>query len=93
MAPGLGYMLTVALEPQQGQQDGILKTVQHHLEGAYLKPDQAANASEMTVVMPVTDGASSKFPAMFGDLTKKKQELGIKTIGLSATTMDDVFVR
>lgn len=35
----------------------------------------------------------SQFPALFGDLEEKRSELGIDSIGVGKSTLDEVFLR
>jgi hypothetical protein len=71
----------------------ILQRIQGYLPKAFLKTDHAPNASEIAIAIPCETDTTSKFPDMFSELSGDKEELSIKTIGLSLTTMDEVFVK
>ncbi|CAG5125756.1 unnamed protein product [Candidula unifasciata] len=47
--------------------------------------------SEVSYLLP--DNMSSRFPDLFNNLDKKKEELGITSFGAAATTMEEVFLK
>ena len=78
---------------QKADSSEILQRIQGHLPKSFLKTEHAPNASEIAIAIPCETDTTSKFPAMFLELSNDKEELGIKTIGLGLTTMDEVFVK
>lgn len=73
--------------------DVILSTLQKHIENASFKYQHAPNPSEIAFTLPADANTTSKFPEMFSELSKDRNVLGIETIGLSPTTMDEVFTK
>ena len=47
--------------------------------------------SEMTFTLPTNE--SAKFPYLFNKIDKRKEELKILNIGISVTTVEEVFLR
>ena len=77
----------------EGRPEVILLTVQKYIENASFKSQHSPNSSEVAITLPTETTTTSKFPQMFSELSKSRQTLGIKTIGLSLTTMDEVFIK
>jgi len=74
----------------ESQIQEISSLLQKHIENIELKEQ---SGKELTFNIPTDNGTQSTYPALFSDLNKNKSELGIQTIGLSLTTMDEVFVK
>jgi len=71
----------------------ILSAVQKHVPNAVFRSQRAANTSELAITLPNESQTTSLFPDLFTELSDRKDEFGIQTIGLSLTTMDEVFVK
>ncbi len=76
----------------ESQPADILTTVQKHIPNASFRKQQSANASEVAIALPNERETTSLFPQLFSELSERKAEFGIQTIGVSLTTMDEVFV-
>jgi hypothetical protein len=87
---GAGYILKMILT-SSAKHSTILETVQTQISDAFLSQTGSGNSTELSIVLPTT--TTARFPDLFASLTDKKVELGITTLGLTQTTMDDVFVR
>ncbi|KAJ9595472.1 hypothetical protein L9F63_013336, partial [Diploptera punctata] len=84
---GTGYQLSL-LKDENCQISKITSSIQSVISGAELKTDMGSFLSYM---LP-TDG-SDKFPQLFDILESNKQKLGISSIGVSITTLEEVFLR
>ncbi len=73
----------------------ILGQVQKHVPDASIKKDARsdANSSEVFLTLPGETATTRVLTQMFTDLNGNKGSLGIQTIGLQQTTMDEVFLR
>lgn len=89
---GTGYNLKVSLD-ERNQREHLLRTVQHHVSNASMKSIFNTNSSELIISLPTETATTGKLSDVFSELTDLKAELGIKTLGLSLTTMDEVFLR
>jgi len=89
---GAGYTLKFTTVPNTNT-ELIVSTVQKHIPNAFLKSQKFANASELALILPDENNVNSLFPNLFSELTKRRTELGILTMSLQLTTMDEVFVR
>lgn len=73
------------------KEDCPLETVKEvvggHMPDAFLHTSQGG---ELTFKLPPT---TSLFAPLLEDLTTRKEELGVKHVGLSLTTMERVFIR
>jgi hypothetical protein len=65
------------------------------LPNAAIKEEPLDNTShcEWSIVIPSESCTTADFPEMFRKLQENKVSMGIKNIGLSLTTMDEVFVK
>ncbi|CAG7822734.1 unnamed protein product [Allacma fusca] len=86
---GPGYTIRMTLRDKT-HADQILDTVRLHVNDASFKG--MPNLLELAVELPSLEN-SSVFPAIFSDLESNKGKLGIKTVGLSTPTMDDIFMK
>jgi len=68
--------------------------VKNHVADAYqIKEEKAGNNSvEISISIPCSDTTGPKLPPMFKYLDTNKEKLGIQTIGLSLSTIEDVFL-
>jgi len=89
---GTGYTLKMTTQPKVSSQD-ILERVQKHFPKSFPKTDQLPNSAELAISIPAEEETTATFPSMFLDLNNEKESLGILTIGLSLTTMDEVFIK
>ncbi|XP_023336664.1 retinal-specific ATP-binding cassette transporter [Eurytemora carolleeae] len=84
---GSGYSLNVAKLKNRDSQ-AINKVVDTHVEGT-----SVLSESEEVLTIAIPSEQSSKFPDMFEELEKKSNSLGIEHLGISLTTMEDVFLK
>lgn len=77
----------------ESQPSEILTTVQKHIPNASFRTQQSGNTSEVAITLPNEGQTTSLFPQLFSELSERKTEFGIQTIGVSLTTMDEVFVK
>lgn len=66
----------------------LLEIIQIHIPAASLDTEVGA---ELSFLLP-TEG-TSKFEDLFTELEEKGPELGISSFGMSATTMEEVFLK
>ena len=66
----------------------IFQLVHKHIEHVKL---ESAISAECKILLP--HDSSTKFPILFEDLEKNKNLLNIFSIGLSETSMEEVFMR
>ncbi|CAG7731028.1 unnamed protein product [Allacma fusca] len=86
---GAGYTIRMTLK-DKAKADKILSTVQNHVTNASFKG--MPNSLELAVILPSLED-SAVFPSLFSDLESNKEKLGIQTVGLSLTTMDEIFMK
>ena len=84
---GKGYTLTMTREDNCNV-DGTIGLVKRDIEGVSLKSDASGE-----LIFNLPDSAVKNFAMLFENLEKVKKEYGILNFGLSATTMEDVFLR
>ncbi|KAK4327949.1 hypothetical protein Pmani_001610 [Petrolisthes manimaculis] len=83
---GDGYTLTVMVSNNSSVTQ-IQKRVQEHLPQSVLR---SAQGGEVTFKLPPT---TAQFAPLLDTLTKQKDQLGIRHVGLSLTSMEQVFLR
>ena len=84
---GTGYYVNFE-KRQNFSSEAVLGIVKKHI------PDAAVyNETAEVAVLTVPFGHTQLFPTVFRELDAKKDQLGIKSYGLSLTTLEDVFVR
>jgi len=73
----------------------ILGVVQKSIPNASMKKDSLsdANSGEVFLTLPGETATTAALTKMFTDLNGSMSSLGIQTIGLQQTTMDEVFLR
>ncbi|XP_048742335.2 phospholipid-transporting ATPase ABCA3-like isoform X2 [Ostrea edulis] len=84
---GTGYHLVMVKEPRCDVSK-LLEIIQIHIPAASLDTEVGA---ELSFLLP-TEG-TSKFEGLFTELEEKGPKLGISSFGMSATTMEEVFLR
>lgn len=67
--------------------------VQQFVPTASWKDQFKKSSTELAIKIPSSPSPNSMFPAMFTKLQASQDALGILSIGLSATTIDEVFLR
>ena len=84
-APG-----TTALSSESGRvrAQAVTSVVLRHVPTAFLID---AAGQDLSFMLPATETAS--FEPLFAELESKRVELGIASYGVSATTLEDVFLR
>lgn len=87
MFTGTGYQLTMTKEPQS-MLEPITNTIKGSVAGAVLK---SAHTSQLTYSVP--QEAAAKMPGLFSTIEREKDKLGIKGVGISCTTMEEVFLK
>lgn len=83
---GTGYEMTVSTDGNN--EDALTSTIQRLVPGS---EKEHQSASGITYKLPLTETA--KFPELFYTLEQRKDEFGIKNIGVACTTMDRVFLK
>lgn len=83
---GLGYHVNVA-KNQDAQDDSITAIIQKYIPQAIIE-----DASHLSIQYMVPRDSTSVFAAMLRELDEKKDELRISDTGVSATTLEEVFV-
>ncbi|EGD73013.1 ATP-binding cassette [Salpingoeca rosetta] len=84
---GVGYHMIV-VKDKNCKPDTIAALIKQHVPTATLEADIGA---EMTFLLPRT--CSSAFPQLFHELEQQKQVLGLLSVGVSVTTMEEVFLK
>ena len=87
---GHGYTLHIIKneEFQKTNSEKFQEIISKHVNGSQLVQDTSSET-----LFRLANEESSKFPDMFLDLEKEKNNLGIVNFGLDLTTMDDVFLK
>lgn len=84
---GTGYNLTL-VKSQSSSVLPITDTIKSHVAGAVLK---TTHSSQLLYTVPQQEAGN--LSSMFKTLENKKSELGITSVGITCTTMEDVFLR
>nr|QER78485.1 ATP-binding cassette transporter [Diaphorina citri] len=84
---GAGYQLTF-LTSDDIRVSAITDLIKSHVPDASLHNTQS---SQITYTLPTQD--TSPFPALFATLEEKKSALGISSIGIACTTIEEVFLK
>ena len=86
---GVGYSLTMSSESESAlDPDDVLPIVKRYVPEAELS---SCAPKEIIFKLPFT--ASDQFPGLFDFVESRGVEYGIGTIGLSVTTLEEVFLR
>uniref|UniRef100_A0AAQ5X5J9 P-type phospholipid transporter n=1 Tax=Amphiprion ocellaris TaxID=80972 RepID=A0AAQ5X5J9_AMPOC len=72
------------------EESTLLALVQHHIPGARLVEE---SRSEAVINVPQTAAKDSSLALFLSDLDQKHTELGIKSYGLSDSTLEEIFLR
>ncbi|CAF3441243.1 unnamed protein product [Rotaria sp. Silwood1] len=84
---GIGYHLIIS-KNTNADANQIFQVVQKYIEEARL---ESAISAECKILLP--HRSSAKFPALFEDLEQHKDQLEIFSIGLSETSIEEVFMK
>lgn len=84
---GVGHHL-ILTKDTNSDPSPITQAVQKHIPQAKL---ESAISAECKFLLP--HGSSAAFPALFADIEKNKSALQIYSIGLSETTIEEVFMK
>ena len=84
---GIGYHLILSKDTYSDPHK-IFQLVRNHIEHAKM---ESAISAECKILLP--HGSSTQFPALFDDLERNKETLQIFSIGLSETSMEEVFMK
>lgn len=85
---GIGYNLVVIMQDQITSLEKIKRFVVERIDGAEVS---LTAGEEVEFRLPFS--ASPKFKAMFNEMDSSTSELGVKSYGVSVTTLEDVFIR
>ena len=88
---GAGYHITAAFVDSNKVafgKDAVLNILRSRGVDAEL---QSTAGVEATFLVSTND--RSKFPELFAQLENAKEELGIESLGVSVTTMEEVFLK
>jgi len=85
--PGAGYHMVIVKGPQCNVQR-LTDLVQRHIPAATLATQISA---EVSYLLPFSE--SAKFEALFKEVESNLSALGINSFGVSATTMEEVFLK
>ena len=78
----------VIVKGQSCNVDNLTALVKSRIPSAQLKSQISA---EVTYVLPFSE--SKKFEGLFKEIEAKLKELGVNSFGVSATTMEEVFLK
>ena len=87
---GVGYTCTIvtAAAPHGASASTVMALVHHHVPDATLA---SSAGSELRVRLPLS--SSPAFPALLRELEVRGAALGIAGVGMSVTSLEDVFLR
>eukprot|EP01138_Halocafeteria_seosinensis_P007062 gb/GECG01007221.1/.p1 GENE.gb/GECG01007221.1/~~gb/GECG01007221.1/.p1 ORF type:complete len:1912 (+),score=224.19 gb/GECG01007221.1/:1-5736(+) len=85
---GVGYLLTAVKKSGKDGQKKMINMIRQNIPDAEI---QSEVGTELSVRLPMH--ASSKFPTILSKLDDNLGTYGIETYGLSATTLEEVFLR
>jgi hypothetical protein len=71
----------------------VLSYIQKHVPSAVIKSQSERELIEVSFTLPTENNNSSNFPGMFKELLSSQKELRIQDLGISLTTMDEVFIK
>lgn len=92
---GAGFTLSMTMSDEDSEnKNGALSIVQNHVPNAAFKENSLDGSScEVSIILPTESCTTAVFPDMFQQLQQSQQALGIRTIGMSLTTMEEVFIK
>eukprot|EP00043_Microstomoeca_roanoka_P002430 m.38349 g.38349 ORF g.38349 m.38349 type:complete len:1691 (-) comp11480_c1_seq1:2027-7099(-) len=85
---GVGYHLHLA-KSDAFDADGVHAVISQHVQKA--TQEEGESSTEVSYALPHSE--TRRFGALFGQLTTEKQQLGLRSFGVSMTTLEEVFVR
>lgn len=86
---GTGYNLSVVREPQNTyKHQEVESIIKNYVPNAYLKCE---NGDMLIYLLP--DESKSYFCELLANLENNKETLGISSISISVTTLEDVFLK
>ena len=85
---GIGYNLTIVKSSQDVPSDKITSFVEKHIDGTEIALN---SGEEIDLRLPFSE--SGKFKGMFEEIDVSLEALGIKSYGISITTLEDVFIK
>ncbi len=85
---GIGYNLSIIKESPAADSGAIIEFVKSKIDN--VQTGMVEN-EEIELLLPFTE--SGKFKGMFDGMDLKRQELSIKSYGISITTLEDVFIK
>lgn len=72
----------------------VLQIIHEHIPLAFIKSEVSkSDVIELEIALNSQGNSSSQFPAMFNQLLAQKSGLGLLDVGMSLTSMDDVFLK
>lgn len=84
---GAGYLMTLLTKPQTDS-NLITDIVTNSVPGSKLR---SYHQGQLVYNLPTE--SSSTFASLFSEIEKRKSELFITSIGVSCTTMEEVFLK
>uniref|UniRef100_A0AC34Q5V6 ABC transporter domain-containing protein n=2 Tax=Panagrolaimus sp. JU765 TaxID=591449 RepID=A0AC34Q5V6_9BILA len=87
-----GFILTIVFQHDMKNTDklaqDILQVVQKHVPDSLI---DGPIGNQFTILLPF--GSQRKFPDLFGEIESKKNELMIGSFGISANTLEQIFIK
>lgn len=84
----MGYHLVLVKARPDVDVSALTRAVHAYVPGAVLRGDVGA---EVAFTLPAED--APRFPDLFESLEERCERLGVESMGVSVTTMEDVFMR
>lgn len=84
---GAGYHLVIVKLPNCDVVS-LMEVIKTHIQSADVELEVGA---ELSVLLPTDE--SAKFDGLFAELEQNGPKLGVGSFGLSATTMEEVFLK
>lgn len=85
-----GYYLTIAKKSLEFKDNLIDEFVRSKIDKAILIEQ---NCSELTFSIPNTEEYTSSYERVFNEIEERMTELGIDSIGLSDTSLEEIFIK
>jgi ATP-binding cassette subfamily A (ABC1) protein 3 len=94
MLYGTGHTLNLNTEDESHHND-IFRLFRSSMPDAMIIGAPATNSClyEWSIAIPSVSCSTAAFPVMLRALQNNQQDLGIRCMGLSLTTIDDVFIK
>ena len=87
LSAAVGYRLTIVKNPTCVVEN-IMKIIKSHVPQVQLESDVGA---ELSFALPKEQ--SAKFENLFSDLERNQEKLGIGSFGVSAPSLEEVFLK